>query len=1353
MRKLYKLSLIAVVVFLSTSAYAVDPPTNLTSGTITYSTVALSWTAPMTGTDNYRVVFKPGATAPTTITDGGFRDVGNITNYTVTGLPTGRQYSFAVFASNGGTYSMTAVTITKSTSVYPDETFVNEQAASYILGQSSMEAEGLANEGGLAGNTLFAPEGVYIMDLPASPFVDGNIIVCDTKNNRVLIYNSITTPTIDKVTPVLVLGQANMTSNGTGNGSSQMNEPVGAVVYNGTKLIVADRANHRVLIWNTFPMMNGQAADVVLGQAAFGAGAANRGGMPAANTLYSPQGVAVYGTKLIVADYDNHRVLIWNTIPTMNGQAADVVLGQANFTSNTAPGMDASTMATLKYPTGVAVSSTGKLVVSSEFEHRVLIWNTIPTMNNTAADIRLGQGSNNTNQYSGVTSATRIGYPKGVSISSYVSDKLAVSESAGRIMVWNTFPTTNNQAADVVLGMPNLTATNSSVFSNNNKAGASYNASRISNPYGICWTPAGNLYITDKNRNAVQRFDSGDQPLIGPTTLTVTSTTDKTASLSWSGGNAKKFRLVINIGSYTSTDSTDLIDNKYMVIDNLTGSSATLSNLECNTAYSIRIYGKRGVRLSTYPAYTGNRAYTTAGMACKNLPMADGYVTTMDVYGNILYIGGSFTSVGNTPRNGLAAIDLTTMQVTSWDPGLTRAGFAPPQSIAYVLKVSPDGQYVYVGGSFDKVGANTAVSLAKIDAATGMSMTYPQTNDPLFGAVEGMAVSPDGNVFIYGPFNKVGAENVDALAGIDPMGNVLTNFKPLRSGDDSKLRSIAVSSDGKMLYLGNGNAGLTYYDPMGNPYPRQGLVEIDIVSATPTNFDPYPDSRGVFGIVHKAKTLWISGSFDAVGGFMGTPRRRLAKFTCTTCDGTDWTLDATFAPTDKTNAPNGKQSLGDGGATIRDIWLDGTTLYMRGDLTNYAGIPRYGLAAVNANTASLITSFNTGVAQLDASVRVKLVGSPTLKKLFGSNGQSGGAYGFLTRKPVVGYFVGDYASTPVVASVDKIVTTSIMNMTYDFGALTAVDIMFPANTVNTDGRVTVERYSNKAVNVVGIDPTQIYQSTYGFVIHRPDPGKPDFTTAEVRFDLDELGGGRGGILPGQENTVKIYKRSTPGYGTFKDCGTVTYDNMTHELKVSVTSFSEFIFTSTDAVLPVELTGFKAIVIDNKLVQLNWATANEINASHFVVERSKDGSSFEAVSELNALGNSSNGYSYTLQDEHPYQGVSYYRLVQVDKDGVKRYFDMVSVSLTGVLTDADFVAYPNPSTGKHVQLALYQLAGQQVQVKVVDLMKGAELYNVTLSVQQDQASIALPGLSLPSGIYLVKLIDAQGKVKAKKLVVQ
>ncbi len=100
-------------------------------------------------------------------------------------------------------------------------------------------------------------------------------------------------------------------------------------------MFVADTQNHRVLIWNSIPTSNNQPADVVLGEPNFTTAppATVSDLPPTASNLFSPVSVTSDGQRLYVTDLGHNRVLIWNSIPTQNGQAADVVVGQPNMTS------------------------------------------------------------------------------------------------------------------------------------------------------------------------------------------------------------------------------------------------------------------------------------------------------------------------------------------------------------------------------------------------------------------------------------------------------------------------------------------------------------------------------------------------------------------------------------------------------------------------------------------------------------------------------------------------------------------------------------------------------------------------------------------------------------------------------------------------------------------------------------------------------------------------------------------------------------------------------------------------------------------------------------------------------------
>src|SRR6185503_4305187 len=119
-----------------------------------------------------------------------------------------------------------------------------------------------------------------------------------------------------------------------------------SVTTDGTRLYVADLGNNRVLIWNSIPTTNQQAADVVVGQKNFDTGLANDSSSlcasngtasdgttltyPArcAKTMDFPRFALSDGRRLFIADGGNDRVLIYNTIPTANAAAADVILGQ-----------------------------------------------------------------------------------------------------------------------------------------------------------------------------------------------------------------------------------------------------------------------------------------------------------------------------------------------------------------------------------------------------------------------------------------------------------------------------------------------------------------------------------------------------------------------------------------------------------------------------------------------------------------------------------------------------------------------------------------------------------------------------------------------------------------------------------------------------------------------------------------------------------------------------------------------------------------------------------------------------------------------------------------------------------------
>jgi len=113
-------------------------------------------------------------------------------------------------------------------------------------------------------------------------------------------------------------------------------------------------------------------------------------------------------------------------------------------------------------------------------------------------------------------------------------------------------------------------------------------------------------------------------------------------------------------------------------------------------------------------------------------------------------------------------------------------------------------------------------------------------------------------------------------------------------------------------------------------------------------------------------------------------------------------------------------------------------------------------------------------------------------------------------------------------------------------------------------------------------------------------------------------------------------------------------------------------------LPVQLTSFTAKVNRENQVNLNWITATEENNDYFTVEKSKDGVNFEFVAAVAGAGNSSAANFYEFVDDNPYNGTSYYRLMQTDYNGETSFSELNAVNIKG--TYEDVLVYPNPVAG-------------------------------------------------------------------------
>ena len=268
---------------------------------------------------------------------------------------------------------------------------MGDPAADLAIGQDDPGDQN-QNDGGVSAATLNAPWGIAL--------VPGGLFVSDSGNNRLLHFAR--PIAADKPDSTALCGQADDTTIAVnrGNGTASRNSMSGPahLATDGTRLYLADRGNNRVLVWESYTTaVAGGDPDFVLGQADFTSNAPNRGGGPAANTLSGPRGVAASAVRLVVADSDNNRVLIWQPPPETDGQPATQVLGQPNFESNganfgsatggtcptneddnTCPGGVARPEADTLFRPGAAWTDGDHLYVSDTCNNRVIRYTAVP---------------------------------------------------------------------------------------------------------------------------------------------------------------------------------------------------------------------------------------------------------------------------------------------------------------------------------------------------------------------------------------------------------------------------------------------------------------------------------------------------------------------------------------------------------------------------------------------------------------------------------------------------------------------------------------------------------------------------------------------------------------------------------------------------------------------------------------------------------------------------------------------------------------------------------------------------------------------------------------------------------------
>ncbi len=189
---------------------------------------------------------------------------------------------------------------------------------------------------------------------------------------------------------------------------------------------------------------------------------------------------------------------------------------------------------------------------------------------------------------------------------------------------------------------------------------------------------------------------------------------------------------------------------------------------------------------------------------------------------------------------------------------------------------------------------------------------------------------------------------------------------------------------------------------------------------------------------------------------------------------------------------------------------------------------------------------------------------------------------------------------------------------------------------------------------------------------------------------------------------------------------------TGERNSSSTPHDYIVGTICEGLLPVNLLSFEPELNADGSVLLKWSTASELNNDYFLVERSKDARSYTTVANVEASKKPSIRNEYQTLDKYPTDGLNYYRLIQVDKDGRSKIYDVKTIEVRKQLAVR---LYPNPLRGAAFTIQLNTASTDALNVQIMN-MEGKLVHQKMYWPQQATLLITLPA-KLSKGVYLVK----------------
>nr|MDA3867229.1 hypothetical protein [Salinivirgaceae bacterium] len=1168
-------------------------------------------------------------------------------------------------------------------------------------------------------------------------------------DGRVMLWDAV--PTTNGAPSDVVLGKSGVTTEES-DCTSSLTKAIDGVAFSadGTKLLVSDAGNNRILIWNTIPTTTGQAADVVIGQADFITGTSGC----SSTKLNVPKSLVVTPDgRLFVADMGNNRVLVYNSIPTADGASADVVIGQDDFNTNTSG--NASNK--MNGPWDISISMDGKLLVTDVNNNRVLVFNSAPEQHGASADYVIGQ------EDFGISSAglavNKFNVPIGVTVSP--TGILAVAEFVNhRVLIFNQVPQENGASADIVLGQPDFT-TNIQYSTDGNPGDDNFE-----NPYTIYFDINDRLFVNGRDMNRVMVF--GDEPTdVSDLAIAISTDTDAPCM-----GNPVAY--TINITNNGPEDATNVVVNAalpdgFYYFDHEAergtyypaGGNWQVSNLANGETVALTITGTVNYSASgkTIEAYASVRSNNQKESDFSNNSASK----SIDVVeSNYTPIVSRITDQSNNVGVGTGVINFTVTDEN--DDAMTVTATSSDQSVVQDVGIS-------LGGS----GENRTIEITPEAGVHGVTTITVTVTDGSCTSHESFKAS-FGNLWIGkttdwhtlanwgGEIPKAG---VDIYIPASPQGG---NF-PLIS-NNATVHDI-IMDDGAELNANNPVTSTIEGDVTNN-----GTIEITAGTTELTNNPITISGSGSIQLHHVtfsnaatiAQDMNISGNWTTSGDntvthtagtitFNGSAAQTIANAESFNGLGVDNAAGLTLS---------GDVNVADSVFLVNGAMNIGTDLTLATDITIVRSVGTFSKAPVFLGTSNLVyrgtvTTSNevppsgsvTNLTVDGSAIEVTLNETVTVTNalnLIDGIFTTTGSYLIDHTSAVAANLTGGSSTAFVNGTLTRAISTNTDTYIFPVGNGSAATNYLPVEFVNNsltgisslsvsayaitesdanidDNLNTTESGGNNYINVVedgawNIEPNGVRDAgSYGLRLYFNSAIEAKLT--DNQFGLLKRPSGSTSYADWQSfgSTTTI-----PDAG---DAGRTVASGYAERL--GLTSFSEFAIANAEWPLPVRLVSFTG-KWENQRILLEWETASEQQNDYFVIEKSTDAIDFSELARVDGQGNSNSAVQYRTFDEEIAHHTYYYRLKQVDFNGDEHYEGIVAVNCPVIATQVD--VYPVP-TSEELNIELYAYMNSSITLSLVNSM-GQVVFTDIQNVFPGRQVVTLDVSAIRSGWYVLQI---------------